>query len=491
VSINTSTNFIADDSRPVVFTATAPGYDPVNAVLQVIDADGTYRFTAAGQMISESFNSFSGDHDPAPWITTGGEWLSMEAGQNTSAGFRAYGTANDGSLGFSGISAPGVATANFKNDSPTNLTSLQVAFTAEQWRAVSGGSADSIGAQLIVDGVPQPIPSLDFTAATNLPTGPITGATISVRSTIISGLSIPPGSSFGLRFTFTPGPGSGPLSDEVFINEFHNDNFGGDTNEYVEIVTGPAFSEPLSSVRLILYNGANGTTYGATTLHDLSTFEVGDMTSSGHRIYIKNFTPTSTAIQNGDPDGFALTVRGVVRQFISYGGTFTATNGVAKGLPSLDIGVKQSAEVAGQASIDYSGSGSSPPNFGWLKFLGSPYTFGHPNTGQPFFNPLQPQGFGIDNISVTFLSDNDLDGIPDLLDPDDDNDGQTDIAEGIFGSDPLTGNSFYRPVTTQTSPTGETLTFDTLVGRPIQGGKQHQPCGLDARLDDGRNRIVT
>ncbi len=345
------------------------------------------------------------------------------------------------------------------------LTALQVDFTAEQWRAVSGGSTDTLDASWSWMACLQSIPSLDFTAETHLPTGPIAGGTTTVRSAIFSGLSIAPGSSFGLRFTFTPGPGAGPISDDAFINEFHYDNAGGDINEVVEIVTGPAFSEPLSAVKLIFYNGSDGTTYGATTLHDLSTFVVGDVTSSGHRIYFKNFTTTSGAIQNGNPDGFALTVRGVVRQFISYGGSFTATNGVAKGLISVDIGVKQSAEVAGQASLGYSGSGSSPSNFGWMKFLGSPYTFGHPNTGQTFFNPLQPQGLAIDNISVTFLSDNDLDGIPDLLDPDDDNDGQTDIAEGLFGTDPLDGSSLYQPIITQLSSTSGTLTFDTMTGR--------------------------
>ncbi len=463
VSISTSTNFTANDTRPVVFTASAPGYDPANAVLQVIDADGTYRFTAAGQTITENFASFTGGHDPAPWVTSGGDWLAMDDGGNASTGFRAYGTGNDGSLGFIGNSAPGVTTATFANDSAKVLTALKIDFSAEQWRGVSGGSADKLSAELIVNGAPQPLPSLTFDAATHLPTGSITGGTSTAKSTIISGLSVAPASTFDLRLTFTPGMGSGPVPDDVFINEFHYDNAGGDVNEFVEIVIGPGFTEPLNSVKLILYNGADGANYGSSP--DLSTFTAGAVTPSGHRIYSKVITTGSASIQNGNPDGFAVTVRGVVRQFISYGGTFAATAGVASGLTSVNIGVTQSNEIAGQASIGYTGSAGSPSGFSWTKFLGIPYTAGHPNTGQTFTYPLQPQGIAIDNLAVTFLTDTDLDGIPDILDPDDDNDGITDASEAIFGSNPLDANSVYRPTIAPSSPTTVTVSFTTLTGR--------------------------
>ncbi len=463
VSINTATNFTANDTRPVVFTATAPGYDPANAALQVIDADGTYQFTAAGQSISENFTTFDGGHDPAPWVTSGGDWLAMDDGTSAATGFRAYGVGSDGSLGFIGNSGPGTATANFANNSDRTLTALQVHFTAEQWRATSGGSADRLTADLLVNGVPQPLPSLTFDAATNLLTGPINGGTSATRSVIVSGLSIAPGSTFDLRFTLTPGLGSGPVPDDVFINEFHYENTGADVNEFVEIVTGPGFSEPLSSVKLYLYNGSGGVPYGSS--YDLSTFTAGEISPSGHRIYSKVITTSSLSIQNGNPDGFAVTVRGVVTQFISYGGTITATSGVANGLTSVNVGVTQSNEVAGQTSIGRTGTGGSPSAFTWTKFVGIPYTRGGVNTGQTFIYPLQPQGIAFDNLTVTFLNDTDLDGLPDSLDPDDDNDTITDANESIFGSNPLDANSVYRPAIIQSSPTTVTLSFSTLTGR--------------------------
>jgi len=90
---------------------------------------------------------------------------------------------------------------------------------------------------------------------------------------------------------------------------------------------------------------------------------------------------------------------------------------------------------------------------------------GLPNNIQTFTVPSQPQGIAFDNVSVTFLTDTDLDGIPDILDPDDDNDGITDASEAIFGSNPLDANSVYRPTISQSSPTTVTLSFTTLTGR--------------------------
>jgi hypothetical protein len=50
----------------------------------------------------------------------------------------------------------------------------------------------------------------------------------------------------------------------VFINEFHYDNTGGDTGEFIEIA-GPAGTD-LTGWSIVLYNGANGSTvrYGCS-----------------------------------------------------------------------------------------------------------------------------------------------------------------------------------------------------------------------------------
>ena len=48
-----------------------------------------------------------------------------------------------------------------------------------------------------------------------------------------------------------------------------------------------------------------------------------------------------SGIQNGSPDGIALVNGSTVLEFISYEGTFTATNGPATGMTSTDVGVSE------------------------------------------------------------------------------------------------------------------------------------------------------
>jgi endonuclease/exonuclease/phosphatase family metal-dependent hydrolase len=458
IPINTSRNFITDDTRSVTFTASAGGYDPANAVLQVTDADAPYTFTSSGQTITETFTTFAGDRDPGQWSTSGGTWRGTDDGSAATGGFRSYGTAGDGSIGFLTSGTPATVTASFNNLSDKPLTSVQIGFTAEQWKSFSAGTVDTIKADLVIHGSAQAVPALTFTAATNLPTGAIAGGTSAAKSAIVSGLSITPGNSFDLRFTFAPGSGGGSLPSDVFINEFHYDNAGTDSSEFVEVVVGPGYTGTLADITLTLYNGSGGASYGS---HLLSTFTAGTVTASGHRIFSKLIP----GIQNGDPDGFAISIGGVLKQFISYGGTFAAINGPALGITSTDIGVKQNAEVVGQASLGLTGTGSTPGAFTWTKFTGIAYTIGQPNTNQTFTLPSQPQGIAFDNVSVTFLTDTDQDGIPDILDDDDDNDGISDTDEILFGSNPLDASSVYRPSLVQSSPTTITLSFATLTGR--------------------------
>ena len=457
ITVTATRDYVSQGARAVTFTVSAVGYDPANAVLQVIDADAPYVFNDPGQTISETFTSFGGGGDPAPWVSSGFSWQGNDDGSSAASGFRAYGTSSDGSIGVLLNASPVIATAAFTNDSDVPLTALQIHFTAEQWRAVSGGRPETLGVEIIVNGIATPVPSLSFTAATDLPTGPVSGGSSTARTAVLSGLSIPPGDSFSLRFAFCPGP-SGITSPDVFINEFHYDNNGADTGEFVEIAVSSKFSGVPANISLLLYNGADGTSYGT---HSLSTFTQG-ATSGGHTLYSKLIS----SIQNGNPDGFALVVGGVVTQTISYGGTFVGSSGVAMGRTFTDIGVRQTGtETAGQFALGLTGSNASPQSFSWTKFSNLPHSPGAGNSGQTFSAPALPQGIALDNLSVTFLADTDQDGLPDLTDPDDDNDGQSDIAEALFGSNPLDASSIYRPSFAITTSGSATLNFATLTGR--------------------------
>jgi hypothetical protein len=254
-----------------------------------------------------------------------------------------------------------------------------------------------------------------------------------VKTAAVSGLSVAPGDSFRLQISFVPGPAVVVTPADVFINEFHYDNKGADTGEFVEIVAGPAFSGSPGETSVIPYNGGDGKSYGLA--HPLSSFDAGDLTAGGYRIYSKFIS----GIQNGDPDGFALVSGGLVKQFISYGGPFAATDGPALGMVSEDVGVRQTAADAGFGSIGLTGSGGLPGDFVWTRFDGLAHTPGHANAGQNFVLPGGWQGTAIDGVTVEVLPSSDRDG-----------DGVSDADEHVFGTDPLDAAS--RCLVTVSSP---------------------------------------
>ena len=121
------------------------------------------------------------------------------------------------------------------------------------------------------------------------------------------------------------------------INEIHYDNAGTDTGEFVEVRV--AADADISGFAVELYNGNGGTTYGSTALSALTMISDGD-----YDYYVWQVS----GIQNGSPDGVALSQNGSVIEFLSYEGSFTATNGSAAGTMSTDIGVAETgSEVAG------------------------------------------------------------------------------------------------------------------------------------------------
>lgn len=147
------------------------------------------------------------------------------------------------------------------------------------------------------------------------------------------------------------------LPVEPWINEFHYDNIGGDVGEFVEIA-GPAGVD-LSNYRIHLYNGSNGQTIVGVVLSGVIDDEM-----NGYGAI--SFNP-STPLQN-DMEGMALVRRSTnqVIQFISYEGSFIATNGPANGMISIDIGVEESdpgTQVG--SSLQLTGTGNTYGDFIW------------------------------------------------------------------------------------------------------------------------------
>jgi endonuclease/exonuclease/phosphatase family metal-dependent hydrolase len=451
-------NFIAEGQRSVSLTASASGYDPASAVLQVEDVDGPYAFQNPGDTVVENFSGFTGQYDPAPWLTSGGQpWLGGDDGSSAQPGWRTYGSGP----GFLTNGGQGSITTMIENRSATPLTALEVALDASQWRAVANGAADRLQVDLVTAAGTTPLPGLTFTASRTLPTGPVRDAAVTRLTAVAGGLWIPPGESFDLRVSFVPDGNAVPPPADVFINEFHYDNTSDDVGEFVEIAVAPGFAGGLSDISLLLYNGSNGEVYGT---HALNGFTLGTTTSSGYRLFHKSIP----GIQNGPPDGFALvnTATSQVLQFLSYEGTVTATAGPAQGMVSTSIGVSQNgSEPPGFAALGLTGSGALAADFTWAKAaITTAYSPGLPNNGQSFAGSFTaPQGLGFDNLAAVFLTDNDLDGDPDITDPDDDNDGQSDVYEAAFGSNALDPGSLFKPQLVRAG-TQLSLTFPGALG---------------------------
>lgn len=161
------------------------------------------------------------------------------------------------------------------------------------------------------------------------------------------------------------------LSVNPFINEFHYDNFQGDRGERVEIAVPPSSS--INAFSLALYNGRNGEVYSTVQLS-------GSNTSPTEWEFFVFDTP---GLQNGSPDGIALVNRvGIVLEFISYEGTFTATSGPAEGTNSVDVGVSESGGTPEGHSLQLDGMGCVSSDFTWRSPASN--SFGIINPGQSF-----------------------------------------------------------------------------------------------------------
>lgn len=132
----------------------------------------------------------------------------------------------------------------------------------------------------------------------------------------------------------------------------------------------------LNGFTLQLYNGSGGATYNTLNLTGVLTDD-----SNNYGTLLVNLPVNG--LQNGAPDGLALVdpLDSVV-QFLSYEGSFTATNGAANGQTSTDIGIAETSSTPAGFSLQLIGAGSDYSDFTWSgPATASP---GSINTGQTF-----------------------------------------------------------------------------------------------------------
>jgi uncharacterized protein len=156
---------------------------------------------------------------------------------------------------------------------------------------------------------------------------------------------------------------SGP---PIFIDEFHYDNTGTDTGEFVEVF-GPAGTN-MTGWQIVLYNGLGGAAYNTQALSGT----IPDLTGpSGGSYGVVVVTYPSNGIQNGAPDGIALVDNlGSVVQFLSYEGAFLATTGPAVGLTSTDIGVSEAGSEVIGLSLQLTGNIDNDPSYSDFTWIG-------------------------------------------------------------------------------------------------------------------------
>lgn len=154
--------------------------------------------------------------------------------------------------------------------------------------------------------------------------------------------------------------------NDVWINEFHYDNAGGDVGEFVEIA-GIAGTN-LGLLSLEFYNGNGGARYKNVGLS-------GILENAGGGYGFMSFL--ISGIQNGSPDGIALVLNTEVLQFLSYEGSFSATTHTANGLTATDIGVSQPEDTEIGFSLQFLGHADTGS---WTGPVAS--TAGALNTGQ-------------------------------------------------------------------------------------------------------------
>jgi Ca2+-binding RTX toxin-like protein len=166
-----------------------------------------------------------------------------------------------------------------------------------------------------------------------------------------------------------------------WINEFHYDNAGTDTGEFIEIAGAAGMD--LSGWSLVLYNGNGGTAYATINL-------AGIIADQGGGFGTLSFD--ALGMQNGSPDGIALVHGGLVMEFISYEGAFLATDGPANGMFSTDVGFGEDGLGTG-TSVGLVGSGSDYGDFSWALITDD--TPGTVNSGQTFVAPPTPDYVGL------------------------------------------------------------------------------------------------
>jgi DNA/RNA endonuclease G (NUC1)/PKD repeat protein len=162
-----------------------------------------------------------------------------------------------------------------------------------------------------------------------------------------------------------------PMPD-IRFSELHYDNAGTDVGERLE-VEGPAGAS-LNGWSIVLYDGG---VFSGVAGHSYATQPLTATLSAGSCNARGVVTVDFVQIQNGAPDGMALVdAAGNVVEFLSYEGTFTASDGPAAGMASTNIGAIEDGNGPVAGSLRRSAANrwtvETANNFGSVNTCGGP-----------------------------------------------------------------------------------------------------------------------
>ena len=300
--------------------------------VQPTQAAGTISLTTFGSTYTQDFNALANSGTANTAVPTG--WDFSESGTNANTTYRAgtgsdntgdtysFGATSNTERAFGGLRSGSLVPligAQFTNNTGGSITSLDFAYTGEQWRLgqnTSGRSADRLDFQLstnatsITTGTWTDYDSLDFASPVVAGTvGALNGNVPPNRTAIsfsITGLSIANGTSFWIRwadsdlipgaddglsvddFSITPNgtmPPTGLSINDISVNE---GNSGTTSFDFTVSLSSPA--------------GAGGVTFDIATADNTAT-SPNDFTAkslTAQTIPAGNSTYTFSVLVNGD-----------------------------------------------------------------------------------------------------------------------------------------------------------------------------------------------
>ena len=325
---------------------------------------GSVSLTTLATPATENFDTLSNTAGsttnttlPTGWYITetgGGardnEQYAVDTGASTTGDIYSYGAAaaTDRALGAlrSGTLIP-LYGAKFTNNTGATITSLDVAYTGEEWRLGTAARTDQINFEISTNatdlstGTYTGVAALNFVTPDTATTGAKNGNAAADRtalSTTISSLSIANGASFFIRWTDTDATGA---DDGLAVDDFsitpQGAGGGGTTlsiNDVTQVETNAGTTNFNFTVSLSSPAGAGGVTFNASTAD--GTANAGSdyvaLTNQPFTITQGNSSTTVTVQVNGDTtpetnETFFVNITNIVGATASDGqGLGTITN---------------------------------------------------------------------------------------------------------------------------------------------------------------------